>query len=67
MTQNEIKKALYKENPPAVLKEVLKGHLYYSTILGDGEVIRFLIPIDDLGDASFYCQMEAKYLIRYIL
>lgn len=71
MEKNEIKKLLYKQNPTASFQSIRKGNGYYSTTVEDataGRVfIQFEIPINDMGDADFYSQMEAKYLIRWIL
>lgn len=66
MTINDIKKALYKENPVAVLIHINKGIVYYETSLQSAQVIYFAVPVSDMGDASYYPEMEAKLLIRYI-
>lgn len=68
MELNEIKKALYKENPNAVLKSVRKGMCYYSThILSIDKTIQFEIPCEDMADASFLSNMDSKLLIRWIV
>jgi hypothetical protein len=71
MEKNEIKKLLYKQNPKANFLYIRKGNAYYDSTIEDvdhGTVfIKFEVPILDMGDADFYSQMEAKYLIRWIL
>ena len=68
MEKNEIKKALYKENPHAVLKNIRKGVAYYSSHIPSTDyVVQFEIPVDDMGDADFLSRMEAKLLIRWIV
>lgn len=70
MEINEIKKALYKQNPKAEFKFIRKGVAYYSTIIESENYepveIRFEIPVSDMGDADFEYLMESKYLIRWI-
>jgi hypothetical protein len=67
MELNEIKKALYKENPHAVLKHIRKGVAYYSAHLAsEDKVIQFQIPVSDMGDADFLSHMDSKLLIRWI-
>jgi hypothetical protein len=68
MEKNEIKKALYKENPQAVLKHIRKGVVYYSAhIASTDQVIQFEVPVDDMGDADFLSNMDGKLLIRWIV
>lgn len=71
MEKNEIKKALYKQNPRAELKYLRKGNAYYVTIIQNDNFepieIRFEIPVTDMGDADFECMMDAKLLIRWIV
>lgn len=66
MTKIEIKKALYKEKPTAQLKFIRKGVVYYYTQLSNGTFIDFQVPVDDMGDADFYTEMDAKLLNRWI-
>jgi hypothetical protein len=70
MTKEEIKKALYKQNPVANLIFIRKGVVYYEApILDYGDVSRsicFEVPVSDMGDADFLAKMQAKHLIRYI-
>ena len=64
---NEIKKALYKEKPKAYLnsikRDLLTYHTYSTTI---GKTLWFNIPISDIGDATFFYEMDAKLLIRWL-
>jgi hypothetical protein len=71
MEKNEVKKALYKQNPKAEFKFIRKGVAYYLTIIESESYepvqIRFEIPVSDMGDADFEIYMESKYLIRWIV
>ncbi len=67
MEINEIKKALYKQNPKAGIVFIRKGVAYYRCMLEDGESIQFEVPVSDMGDADFHNEMEAKLLIRYMV
>ena len=70
MEKNEIKKALYKQNPIAKLSMIRKGVAYYATIITNEEKlieICFEIPINDMGDADFLYEMESKFLNRWIV
>ena len=69
MEKNEIKKALYKQNPKAEFKFIRKGVSYYSAIIeseSEPVEIRFEVPVSDMGDADFEYLMNSKYLIRWI-
>ena len=69
MEKNEIKKALYKQNPEANFQMIRKGVAYYAaTIEEDGyeNEVRFEIPVSDMGDSDFLLYMQAKLLIRWI-
>lgn len=66
MEKNEIKKLLYRENPMAKFKYIRKGIAYYEAKSND-VVINFEIPINDMGDADFFDEMDSKLLIRYII
>lgn len=67
MRLNEIKKALYKENPHAVLKMIRNGVAYYSAhLISNDIVIQFQVPVEDMGDADFLSSMDSKLLIRWI-
>lgn len=70
MEKNEIKKALYKQKPTAKLEFIRVGVAYYSATITNEEDFQvkviFEIPVDDMGDADYYSEMDAKLLIRYI-
>ena len=65
MTLNEIKKALYIQNPSAQLDYIANGNVNYSTIL-DTHVIEFKIPFEETKGGFFYPKMAAKELIRWL-
>jgi len=76
MELNEIKKALYKQSPSAHFQKVTKsGLLYEACIRVDTDpniapkiqIIYFLIPFEEIGDATFEENEPAKLLIRYII
>jgi hypothetical protein len=68
MELNEIKKALYKENPNATLEKIRSGTAYYSAHIASlDKVIRFEIPVNDMADADFRSGMDSKLLIRWIV
>ena len=75
MELNEIKKALYKQNPDATLTVVTKdGIRYESYVVEHTEnqaskhtYLYFNVPLSDIGDATFEDEMPAKLLIRYII
>ena len=74
MEKNEIKKELYKQNPKAQLEYIRKGKAYYSTMISsegslgtNGTMVTFEIPVEDMGDADFGIEMEAKLLQRWIM
>lgn len=67
MEKNEIKKALYKQNPKAALDYIRKGNAYYFTVLEDGTKINFEVPVSDMGDADFFGDMDSKLLNRWIV
>lgn len=68
MDQNELKKALYKENPKADFLVADEEGLWYETSLMSkgGQVIYFKIPFPDIKGAKFYQTMDAKLLIRWL-
>lgn len=76
MQLTEIKKALYKQKPKADLINVTKSGVLYITVIsieieGGPTVrvpIRFLVPLEEIGDAVFGPQgVESQLLIRYIV
>lgn len=69
MTNTDIKKALYKQKPTATFLFIRKNVAYYTTVIEFEEkqtAIRFEIPTDDMGDADFFPEMDAKLLARWI-
>lgn len=75
MEKTAIKKALYKQNPKAQFEYIRKGKAYYWTFVNEYEEdgtftshrITFEIPVDDMGDADFFAEMESKLLQRWII
>jgi hypothetical protein len=71
MEINEIKKALYKQNPNAVFGQMQSGVAWYSAYIIDPDnesyLVNFNIPFNDMGEATFYDSMPAKFLIRWIV
>ena len=65
MLINDLKKFLYKENPIAEFNCIKKGVAIYE-IWHEGQPIIFMIPITDMGDASFKKHMDSKLLIRWL-
>ena len=65
----QIKKELYKQNPSATFVSAGKGKMIYKCLIKMvvNESITFSIPFEDIGDAVFTAQMDAKLLIRYII
>lgn len=70
MTTTEIKKLLYKKEHTASLVRIKKGLIYHCTILHPDKdlvgLLVFKVPYDDIGDAEFSLEMEAKLLICYL-
>ncbi len=66
MEINEVKKALYRQKPLASLMYIRKGVAYYQSALADEMSLLFAVPVDDMGDADFLPNMDAKLLIRWI-
>lgn len=68
MEKNDIKKALYKQNPMAHFVRVGKGGIMYTSIIEDSgpQLLTFLIPLGDMGDAIFNDTEDAKLLIRWL-
>ena len=73
MDKTEIKKALYKQKPMAKFNCIIGTTIYYkTTIYSDDKIkvsqnIDFAIPVDEIGDAVFHNEMDAKLLNRYIV
>lgn len=66
MTLIEIKKELYKKNPPAIFVKIAQKLVYYYADLPDYRVY-FEIPISDVDGAEFTSTMESKFLQRWIV
>jgi len=70
MEKNEIKKALYRQKPNAVLNRIYQNIMYYNAVIDvDSDNARnlyFEVPVDDIGDATFEVLMDAKLLIRWL-
>ena len=69
MTKNDIKKALYKQNPWASKNFVTDGVVNYSTEIefdNTEEIVEFEVPISDMGENVFEDTLEAKFLIRWL-
>ena len=72
MEKNDIKKALYKQNPKARFDFIKMGSAYYNTTIRSDDKIKvdynisFEIPVEDMGEAKFGILMNAKLLIRWI-
>lgn len=67
MTINDVKKVLYKENPPATLLYILKGAVVYTTKIDGAEII-FNVPVAEMGDTRFDVVMkDSKHFNRYIV
>ena len=69
----EIKKLTYKQQPKAAFKRIRMGVAYYTFPLlvkgeeNDGRLFfECEIPVTDMGEADFYSEMEAKYLLRWV-
>jgi len=76
MNKTEIKKALYKQKPKANLQYIRRGVAHYKTVIKlesenleftQTQEILFEIPVDDMGDADFKSEMDAKLLNRWIV
>ena len=71
MTNTEIKKALYKQKPQAKFDKIRIGIAYYSTMILDDNnepfYVKFEVPVNDMGDADYLPEMDAKLLNRYIV
>lgn len=65
MDNNELKKYLYRNKPIAKIDCVSKKGIVYKCELPE-RFIYFLVPLDDIGDATFNTDVEAQLLIRYI-
>jgi hypothetical protein len=74
MQINEIKKLLYKEKPSCKFISANKAGLHYRTraievrkeVTTTYLTFDFLIPFNEVGDATFGQYMESHLLIRYL-
>jgi hypothetical protein len=70
MELNEIKKLLYTFKPEAELIKVSKdGMVYWSAgdKLPEHKVFTFIVPLSEIGDATFDSIMPAQLLIRWLI
>lgn len=69
MERNEVKKALYKQKPMAKLISMGKVFKYDTKIELDGKkrLIKFEVPMSDMGDATFGEEIQGQLLIRWIV
>lgn len=65
MEINEIKRALYKEKPIAIMQRATQEGLEYKTTCSLGE-INFIVPREDFGEGGFNDEEPAQLLIRWI-
>ena len=66
MTQDEIKKILYKTKPLAKIESVSKRGVHYECEIPE-RILHFIVPLDDMGDGTFNHEMQSHLLIRYIV
>lgn len=74
MNLNDIKKEIYKQQPKAYFQFIRMGIAYYEAFIkerfndmGSTINVKFEIPVNDMGNADFFSEMEAKHLIRWIV
>lgn len=65
LSVNAVKKHFYKTSPVAEFRSVNKSGITYVSDDNLYSII-FIVPLDDIGDATFENTMPAKHLIRYI-
>lgn len=66
MEKNDVVKSLYRQNPVAYFRFIRMGVAYYDCTLGDFTKIEFQIPVEDMGSADFFVEMDSKHFIRWI-
>jgi hypothetical protein len=73
MTENQVKKKIYQQDPVAKLTGIDKHGVHYLAYVDhdSGEnnfIVTFLIPLDskEYGDTMFSATMRAKFLLRWI-
>jgi hypothetical protein len=70
MLKNDTKKHLYKVYTEAHFICILKGVAYYEAALVKDHnvtVLKFQVPVDEMGDVKFEADMDLRYLIRYLV
>lgn len=70
MEKNTIKKALYKQKPIATQTKIEGGCFHYETTVelsDESTLIKFKVPVSDMGDATFGEEMQGQLLIRWIV
>lgn len=68
--KNEVKKLFYKQQPRATFLFIRKGEAYYKSTLeyeNKSETYSFRIPINDMGEADYFSEMDAKFLLRWLV
>lgn len=67
---NEIKKALYKKKPLAHRKYIGDYvHKYECVITTEADrefIVKFTVPVADMGETTFTDSIHAQLLIRYL-
>lgn len=66
MEKNEIKKFLYKEKLDAYIYEKTDTHYYYMTSKRENIIVKFKVPIEDMGEHRFKGVEPSQLLIRWI-
>jgi hypothetical protein len=66
MSKNELKKAIYLNKPIANFQYINKGSAFYKSVVNNIEVT-FDIPLNDMGTSEFLIEMDAKYLLRWLM
>lgn len=66
MTDTEIKKELYKQNPRAILGLIRNGICYYHADIEQQRVF-FEIHVSEMGITDFTPTMDAKLLGRWLI
>ena len=63
----KLKKLCINKKPLAKLVMIRKEVVYYKTQLSDLTIVNFEIPVNDMGDADLFPEMDAKSLNRWII
>lgn len=66
-SKNDIKKALYKEKPTAIIKSVTGRFVYYEAVLSEIGPVTFAVPIKEAEnfDSSEPAQLLIRWLYKY--